>query len=348
MHHQHPNTQPPAAVNRRYGHQGARGELDKMAQAPQGFRHRTCYDAGYSLGQLHAGAALSDTDLAGYRRETVAMARQVGLTTRDAERAVANGITRGSQRPRQASGGADRPETVTAVVAWWQRADQDPAWRDRRGPTTRRIVAALAVLAAAAKTTSITDSYRTVAETAGVSVGTVHKHLARLARWVDVRPGSDGTHTHTTWTLKGVHFGNTPCPSPPGEAGVFPNDHDPLSLPNHDRWHHWSGGWAVYTALKASPDGASADDLARASGRRRRTVKRALAVFERWGVASHDGERWHRTGQHVPHETFWADRRRQTHARQRTVWAERLHLWAVEREQRKETQTAGGVRRWAA
>lgn len=347
MHQQH-NTQPPTSVNRRYGHQGARGELDKMAQAPQGFRHRTCYDAGYCLGQLHAGGALTDTDLAGYRRETVAMARQVGVTTRDAERAVANGVHRGSQRPRSASGGADRPETVLAVTDWWQRADADPGLRDRKGPTTRRVLAALAVLAAAAKTTTLTDSYRTVAETAGVSVATVAKHLPRLARWVDVRPGSDGTHTHTTWTLKHVTTGNTPCPSPPGEAGVFPSVHDPLSLPNHDRWQGWSGGWAVYTALKASPDGASVDDLARASGRHRRTVRRALAVFERWGVASHDGERWHRTGQVVATETFWLDYRHARHAREREAWRSLLAWRAREREQRAEASQAGGVRQWAA
>lgn len=329
----------PRRGSTRYGVEGADAEAATLAATPEGFRHRAVYLAGYALGQLRAGRALTEADFLAYRAEYARIGGALGLPTRDVEHALDNGVERGGQRPRSGDGGADRPETVTAVAAWWQAADADESYRDRKGPTTRRILAALAMLAAGAQRTTLAESFRQVAEAAGVSVGTVHKHRDRLAPWATVEAGADGADSLTVWSLHpAVTNGNTPAAPGGAKQGVFPNvTRDPLTDPAHDRWARWSGGWAVYMALVAAVEGATVAELAAASGRHPRTVARALGTFAAWGVAERCGDRWHRPATvTVPRETFWRDTRRARHAHDRTVWRSKLACWADARERRRE------------
>lgn len=82
-----------------------RGELEEVANAPEGTRNATLNTSAYRVGRIAAASGL-DPDAA--RRALVAVATANGLSPREARRTVESGIRAGLQRP------ANLPSEVAA------------------------------------------------------------------------------------------------------------------------------------------------------------------------------------------------------------------------------------------
>lgn len=100
---------PPSAARQgadRYAAAALEKELDTLARAPVGERNEQLNKSAFSLGQLVAGGALAEGEVAD-KLATVAGA--IGLDEREIERTIASGLRGGAQSPRAA------PEVQTVV-----------------------------------------------------------------------------------------------------------------------------------------------------------------------------------------------------------------------------------------
>jgi hypothetical protein len=208
----------------RCGRAALASEVDRVEVAPVGDRHRCLFGAACALGELVAGGELEEEATCA---ELEQVGRLVGLSDSDVRGAVRAGMRRGSQRPRRAPEGghkiADRLDAMLRTVRWFNAAMEDPAFQGRRGPTQLRILAGFAMKAISAGKVEVAESYREIAEAAGVSVGTVAKHITGLSAWVRrVRCGSVATG-RSVWRLQVARaIGNNPTTSDLNASGLFP------------------------------------------------------------------------------------------------------------------------------
>jgi hypothetical protein len=282
------------------------------------------------MGNLAAGGEL-DRKHAEYN--LVAMAIDIGLTPSDAAKQVRRGLNRGEQTPRGAPAHGtmltDRADAITAAVTWWENVNRDHELRTRRGATTKRILAAFALLAIGAGKVRISESYRELAEASGVSIGTITKHRAELSRWVRlVEAGNRWNGNRSTWQLQTNQraLGNRPEADPSGNDGLFPSART-LTDPSDPYWHRWATGWAVYRLLDAD-DAHNAHELAAGTGLHVGSVRRILARFAAEGIAERDADGLWTARLGVTPQRGLIDHRALRHARHR---AER-EVWALNRE----------------
>lgn len=283
----------------RYGHAALAGELDRLELAGHGFRHRTLFSAACHLGELIAGGEL---DLETAEGALIEKGRSIGLADCDVRRQVSRGIDKGRTHSRKASstGVTTKAETLAEVVAWWEAVRLAPP-TGRTAGTTLRILAGFHHLALSAGKLRISESYREIAEAAGVSVSTVHARRADWAPWV--RRVSRGralrfTGSRTTWQLvskPGRATTNSPA-SPEGKAsGLFGNARSPgLADPVHNLWHRWGNGHRVYCLLDVV-DAVSTKELATTTGLHPGTVRRIGARLFDLGVVDRDEDGWRAT-----------------------------------------------------
>lgn len=81
----------------RYAAAALEKELDALARTPEGGRNEQLNKSAFSLGQLVAGGALDEMEVA-QKLETVA--RAIGLDEREVKRTIQSGLTKGMESPR--------------------------------------------------------------------------------------------------------------------------------------------------------------------------------------------------------------------------------------------------------
>lgn len=318
-----------------YGRAVLASAIDRIADAPDGLRHRTTFSAAAAVGQVVGGGELYD-DLEA-QVALVRMARAVGLD--DADRQVRRGLERGRCKPRRAPAGGrmlqDATDARDKVLAWWE-AVESRSWTGRGTVTTLRLLAAFGLLAMKAGKMRLSESQRQVAEAAGVDHRTVGRHRHRLSPFVRVvEHGSRVSGKVTTWQLVVVEdVASCPNPegSPPGKAGLG-HSATPLQDPAHDTWHRWPSGWRLWSILDEAETNTVAD-LAAASGIHRSTCYRSLPRLKALGLAVTDGDSGWRAvvPRGVDDGGITRRRRRQRHKDDRERW----ERWRAERMRRRE------------
>lgn len=273
----------------RYGRAALASTADELGFTLVGERHHNLFKAAAKMGELVAGRELDEDRTVS---TLVDMGRALDLTEADARRTVANGLQRGAQHPRQAPDVArtvaNRAEAIAEVVTWWQ-AVQAEEWRGARACTTLRILAGFALLAVKAGKLDLAESYREVAEAAGVSVGTVSKHRSGLAPWVSrIEVGDRFEGTRSRWRILTRAFGNRPALPAGLASGLFP-DARTLTDPAEAHWDRWSTGWRLYGLLDTD-EAVDAKSLASSTGLHVGTVRRNLVRLEAEGLARCDGD----------------------------------------------------------
>lgn len=326
--------QDPPAFAGNYGSGAIDRAVDAIARAGRPHVHRAIYAGACGLAELTAGAQLTATQAERAR----ALLLTTGLSARgpgnrgEVERAIAAGWAKGLTQPRTASGDQmlrDHVDTIEAICDWWAAAAAQPA-PDRRWATTLKILAALALEAVAGRCTYVSVSHRQLAETAGVSISSITRHLGALAPWANIgESGDPATGLASRWHLI-VNRANGNIPAPAGEIApqVFPSAH-PMLAPSHNTWHGWSGGWATMITLADQPDPISTAALADQVGRSVRSMPRILAKLQALGLITRHGDGWisvlhqvsgqdaqdlHDTG--IDHQAA----RRARHKAQRALW----------------------------
>lgn len=335
---------PSPSMTTRYGRAALAANVDRVERAPTGGRHEALFAAACEAGRLAAGGELDGTTA---RTELLTMAVAAGFTRADAERQVDRGMLKGSSQPKRA------PDTGRAlfcatdaraeVLAWWAVVAADPELRTRTGTTTLRILAAFALLGMASGKVRLSDSYRQVAEVAGVSPGTLTKHLAALDPYVRrVTKPRRSSQRATTWQLirRAGHQETTrlcPVATPPA---MFPDGRGhALDAPGHNFWHRRSGWWVLWCALD-SEEPATVAELAQAAGRSTRTVRRVLATFLEYGLVTGTEGAWTRA-EAAPEplcETDHAEVRRDRHAAERAAWSRQVALLAARRQAERDAE----------
>jgi hypothetical protein len=280
----------------RYGAAALAGEIDRLELAGHGFRHRTLFSAACHLGELIAGGEL-DLDTA--EGALIERGLTMGLLEGDVRRQVARGIAKGRTRPRKApsTGVTTKAEALAEIVAWWEAIHLAPP-TGRTAGTTLRILAGFHHLALGAGKLRISQSYREIAEAAGVSVSTVVARRPEWSRWVRLVSRGRATRftgSRTTWQLvtkPGRAITNSPA-SPEGKAsGLFGNARSPgLADPVHNLWHRWGNGHRIYCLLNVV-DATSTSTLATTTGLHPGTVRRIGARLLALGVVTRDEDGW--------------------------------------------------------
>ncbi len=268
---------------------------------------------GGELARIHAERMLLDAG------------RAVRLPESEVRRTVRRGLNHGEQKPRRAPEGGtmlrDRAEAVEAVIGWWSAVTATD-WHGARAATDLRILAGFALLAMRAGKVRLAESYREVAEAAGVSVGTITKHRMALAKWVRrVECGSRfKTGTRSVWQLVGRATGNKPASPARDASGMFPSART-ITDPAHPLWHRWSTGWRIACLLDPG-EVSTVRSLASVTGLHPGSVRRLLARLAAEGVAASDGDGgWTLTdpGHQVDTIVDFVAERRAMHRAQRIV-----------------------------
>lgn len=311
---------PPGGYTSRYGRAALDAECAEVEAAPEGFRTRSLFAAACAVGGLVTGGEVEENVA---RTSLEQMGRVIGLAEADVRRTVANGLKRGGRTPRSAptTGHAleDRTAAIAAVINWWAEVSATPGG-GRREAMRLKILAAFALLAMGAGKVRLTDSYRQVAEAAGVSVGTLANYVPSLAPRVRVVvKGNRVTGERTVWQLRANL--NRPA-SPVGMAsGLFIKART-LSDPSGNVWHRWPCGWRVFCLL--SDEEQTAAELAEATGLSVGGVRKILARLAALGMATRDADGgW--TAQEPATDPCaegvdHAAERRERHALQRDAW----------------------------
>ncbi len=193
------------------------------------------------------------------------------------------------------------PDARKQVFAWWARACTTITGRN--GGTALRICAAFAMAAMGAGKVRLDESYREIAERAGVSVGTVAKylsskpdyqHMSSLLRpFVSiVRRGDRVRGSRSTFQLSGAHPETSRRLDQRGPEGLFP-DARILSDQSADHWHRNANGWRLWCLLDLA-DGLSAIGLAEITGLHPGTVRRILNRLSDDGLARRLDGLWYR------------------------------------------------------
>jgi DNA-binding transcriptional ArsR family regulator/alkylated DNA nucleotide flippase Atl1 len=317
------------------------GGIDRVAlTAKGGGRNPTLWHAARCVGEaIGAGELLDEEQAIGL---LVAVGCNVGIPRRDAERQVRRGIDKGKASPKLApksDGLRDRTDALALTATWWAEVQSAP-WRGRQGATTLRILAAFAILAASAGKVRISESYRQIAEVAGMSAGTVARHRPSWQPWVRlVHRGHAFTGAASEWQLvvRDAKRGNGNIPEgvPPGNHGLFPNPRF-IGAPSSDLWERWSTGWLIYRLLPAR-ETITAAEVATLTGLHPDTVRRTLKRLAEHGLAFRINRfEWRGYEQPEAPPGLVSERRRRRHEQERT-------LWRIQKEARAEQQKAGGV-----
>lgn len=331
----------------RYGRAALSSEVAKVEQAPEGFRHMAIFAAACHIGELVAGCEVDQDTAQGFLIDAGRSLTGGRLTDMEVRRQVRQGLERGMRTPRTAPTNGtmlrDRTDAVAAVIEWWSSV-QAAEWKGASAGTTLRILAAFAMLSAKAGKVRFDNSYREVAEAAGVSVGTVAKHKARwlpYVRQVEVgkrwaRPTEEKS-TRTVWQLVGRANGNSPAPPAGKASGLFPFART-LSDPAHNAWHGRSNDWRVYCLLGEEEVTTAA--LAETTGLHPGTIRRIGARIVALGAAGRTESGWVAIPadaeelQHVGDDH--ATERRKRHGAERSLHRAWLAERIRQRERRRE------------
>lgn len=310
-----------------YGRAALSSAIDRIETAPGGHRHKTVFAASAAVGQVLASGELADEIHAAAL--LVDMARRIGID--DPQRQVQRGIARGRTTPRQAPDTRMvqvRTDVVERVVAWWDAVQTDPP-SGAAAATTLRVLAAFAMVAARSGKLRVSESYRQIAEAAGVSVATVAKHRTRWQPYVRVhKRGNRHTGTATVWQLV-LREGNNPACPGGKPSGLFPRCNT-LTDPSHDFWYLWPNGWRLFCLLDFDEPTPVAE-LAGVTGLSRSTVHRALVRLAESGVVARDDSGWRAVTIEVP-SGFTRKRRQRIHANDRELWRSWRRHEAEQRE----------------
>lgn len=281
-----------------YGSGATSRAVDAIRLAGRSHVHRAIYAGACGLAELTAGNQLTNPQA----ERAKALLITTGLAARgpghrgEVERAVAAGWAKGLEQPRPSpTSGAmlrDHVDAIEAICDWWATAAAQIA-PDSRWSTTLKILAALALEAVAGRCTYVSVSHRQLAETAGVSAGTITKHLAALAPWASIgERGDQAQSLASRWhLLVGRAAGNIPANAGQAAPQVFPSAH-PLLAPSHNLWHRWSGGWSTLLSLAQQPEPIPTEALAEQIGRSPRSMPRILGKLQALGLITRTPTGW--------------------------------------------------------
>jgi hypothetical protein len=345
---------PRPSLTTRYGAAALDSTIDRLQQTIEGHRHRDLFVASLGIGSLTAGGELHE----GYAHsQLVEIGLVLGLARADVERQVTRGLTLGQANPRS----APRKETLDGAadarvrtLAWWDAIASDPALRTRTGTTTLKILAGFALLAMHAGKVKLSESYRQVAEAAGVSPGTVVKHRAALApyvRQVIVHRRTECKGTEWQLVVRRGHLETALRSREVTPQVLFPNGH-PLGDPSANVWHRRSGWWAAWSMLDED-EGLTVAELGAAIGRQPRTVRRILGWMAAEGLVVAVEGRWCRQEAAVAPvvEVDHAEARKARHAAERDAWRRHLAARVAAKEAERErmsTMSPEELRRYRA
>jgi DNA-binding transcriptional ArsR family regulator len=328
----------------RYGRSVVDGGVDRISLTRAGGgRHGTLWHAARCSGEYLAGGELFDEDQVAAL--LISTGCSVGIARRDAERQVRRGIEKGKRNPKiapRSEGMHNRADAVARVAVWWTAVESAP-WHGRRGASALKVLAAFAMLATSAGKCRLSESFRDIAEAAGVSVGTVSNTRALWQPYVRlVHRGHRFAGTRSEWQLvlrktKWTNL-NSPEDIPTGEPGLFKKVHFSGS-PNADLWEQWPTGWRVYRMLPAR-DTTTVSEIAATTGLHPKTIRRALKVLAEHRLAHRLNRfEWRGYEQREMPEGLALERRKQRHKRERT-------LYKLQRDARAEqaAHRAGGAR----
>lgn len=307
------------------------GELTKIEQGAFASRHNALFAASCATGRHVAAGNLDDRAA---RKALTLAGETLNIPHQDIERAIARGFAKGVERPAPQPNPAkhvDRHETLAELVEWWSRAFNDPKYQSAKGATTRRILAAFFLCATKAGNTHIEESYREIAENAGVSLGTIRNHRKLITPWVTPISVSNKFSTkRSTWQINTRAGMNTPKAPLSGVAGMFKTARTPqrhtLDDPSHDQWIRWSTGWAIWIVLDEHQP-THHTTLADLTGLHPSSIRRILYRLRDLGVAQRDVTGWTRSSS-IPcsNDNFtMRETRHKQHQQQRSAHRAWLH-----------------------
>ena len=290
----------------RYGRSALNGECDRIRDAAPGFRTNALFNSARRIGQL-VGAQLDEEHA---RRRLLEAGRDVGLAEGLVHRQVERGLHLGRQQPREPaySPPLDSPKDVVLHLRAIQAAVEDPAV----APLTRRLLAGFVEISLRAGKLTFTASHRQVSAASGLGTSSIGKHLNDIEPWVSRRGRwhrdlPNASEESTRWS---VHPDRRRSTQPgtnratPGgmESDMAPGCADPERqvavpswlMPNADIWDHQTSAWVVARSLYRHRVAASANDITRLSGVKRRTVQACLRYLVEAGVVDSV-----RSGRHV-------------------------------------------------
>lgn len=288
-----------------YGNAALDRFVEEIAHSTRGDRHRTLFIASLKAGSLVAGLELDETRA---RSRLVSAGMQRGMTRADCERQAKNGMAKGAQNPRSAPNTL-RVKTPQQAREWALAVGQCLMLSDASAGTKKVGMALIGVMVHHGRCET-SQSFRQVAELAGVSYITVRNHIHRLSPWI----------RHIKGTL--VRSGKwrlLPVQRPVDLTSVVIPD------PSANCWHRRPGEWAAYAALHPF-DATTLVELARRSGRTLRTIKEYVAGWVAAGLARVVGDEVVPVaGAALPVTAVdHAEKRRRSHVLDRLTWRRRL------------------------
>jgi hypothetical protein len=326
-----------------YGRAALANALDAIETAPAGIsRHKTLYRVSAGLGNLIAGGELLDEEIV-YHRLTAKGYEVLGPErAREVERTVRDGIDRGKTTPRKAPDKRklqSAAEARGAAIEWWDRAQTINCH------TCRRILGGGFFQAAlGAGKLTLSETYRQLAERAGVSASTVcahRKHWRAFVRRVS-KANRWQKNSSSVWQL-GVYptgrnaraLTNTPvgeCLPHKRQCSLMHARSDAA----RDLWHRWSGGWSLYALLEGSDEPLRASEIAGLLGVNPSTARRGLRRLEANDMAERGPNGWHSLRPETDEGWYHRNQRKQRHRDERALFNEvrdeKLEGWKRERE----------------
>lgn len=296
-----------------YARAAVMAESDNVMSAPQGQRTKALFKFACVAGEL-AGGGLIDFGLAEAACLIVGHAREIP----DAEKHVRRGMDRGMLNPRvlrELRSGRhieDRDDALRVIAEWYDALDA-------RG-SQRRICTAIGARCLRDEFITVRMSFRSIAEEAGVSLGTVQRHAPRIGRWVRVTSKGKrfaASENATEWRLVlrsprlKCEQGEALPVSGVGELFSFEN----LRSPAADAWDGRPSDWHVYLSLDfVNP--LTVSELIASTGYSRATVYRVIRRLEEGQLALGSSAGWTRLDDR-PATFDTRDQRRRDHERHR-------------------------------
>lgn len=343
----------------RYGAAALVSEIERSAQAPKGFRHRTLFSSACRIGELVGGGEISETF-------AVAQLVEVGLLLKpgnrsEVERAVRAGIHRGrTNNPRSAptggtivrSGGDARLRVLALLMTASRDVDR---WAGPAGASDLKVLVGLCNIALHAGKVRVGASYRQIVEASGVSLGTVTRALGALeGRWVLRTHCPTGRRradrsvfqlvVPVDWTVAftgatteqaggSSYDEGRQCSTMTVDRALLRSG---LRDPGHPLWRRRATAWRIWCALATdrdtSGDTARVGEISALLHIPQRTVWRNLAWMSAAGVATSDEGAWRAVDepQAVRAAAHLEPRREMVRERHR-LDREAHRLWLVER-----------------
>ena len=307
------------------------------------------FASSYRVGRLIGAGLLLHSEA---ESRLIAAGDHLGLPKNAVYRQVRRGLAKGCENPRvplQRIDLENAGQARLAIVEWWQAIADDPAATEgRRGPQRLRLLQALYDIAMRAGTSTLHESYRELAEKAGVAHATICKYVraGELDRWVAITAGGGLAHegTRSTWTLR-LAIVNRPDAVSASSGIVAALDETARSerrehAARHvDAWQGWVGGWLVYNAL--TDEAQTVSELAAITRRCAGSVRRNLHRLQKLGLVQHCEDGWKALAVvDVPIVTTHCQTARlRRHAEDREVHRRRVAWLITERERAQELRT---------